>query len=304
MKKLNKLIEKDAFYIILFLCICVAGISAVYLSNKSVNKLYTKNKEQNQYVVDVNPNLVATEVEYTEYEDDITLVENLRKTEENVAVTTKPVVTVNDEEKEENMQAVQASSNSAKLVDESTFEVLDQELEARLLEQEINELVSNDEQLSETSNEIVDLSTLSEEAMAVLDNIMWPVDGEIVTNYAVETLIYSETLDRFVTHDGIDIDAELGEVVLASADGKVATVIADSKLGITVEIDHGHGIITRYTNLSSNMYVQEGDAIASGTVIGEVGNTAVYESSEKPHLHFEIIINGSSINPNLVLLDN
>jgi murein DD-endopeptidase MepM/ murein hydrolase activator NlpD len=71
----------------------------------------------------------------------------------------------------------------------------------------------------------------------------------------------------------------------------------DPRLGVVVVIDHGGGIKTVYGNLASDKLVQKGQGVKKGQVIGAVGKTAPYEIEDPPHLHFEVLKGGSSIDP-------
>ena len=78
----------------------------------------------------------------------------------------------------------------------------------------------------------------------------WPVSGEIERGYSVEALSYDVTMADWRAHDGVDILAQQGEVVVAAGDGEVVSVTQDDLYGTTVVIDHGSGIKTQYSNLA------------------------------------------------------
>ncbi len=124
-----------------------------------------------------------------------------------------------------------------------------------------------------------------------------PVSGAIVKDFAMDVPIYSKTLDEFTVHTGIDIEAPLDTPVVAAAGGTVTKVYTDDRLGITIQITHEDGIISQYSNLSTNKMVEEGDVVKQGDVISGVGNTALFESLDAPHLHFEIQKNGEVQDP-------
>ncbi len=67
--------------------------------------------------------------------------------------------------------------------------------------------------------------------------------------------------------------------------------------GIVIILDHGNGLMTKYANLSTGDMVQEGSQIGKGEVIGKVGKTASIEMMMKPHVHFEVIKDGISVDP-------
>ena len=124
-----------------------------------------------------------------------------------------------------------------------------------------------------------------------------PLKGRITKGFSVEEPVYSQTLDQFVIHSGIDIEAPADTQVLAAGDGTVTKVYNDDKLGRTIEISHGNGIVTRYSNLSTAKMVGEGDVVKKGQPISGVGSSALFESLESPHLHFEVLKDGVAIDP-------
>ena len=89
----------------------------------------------------------------------------------------------------------------------------------------------------------------------------WPVSGEIERGYSVEALSYDVTMADWRTHDGVDILAQQGEVVVAAGDGEVVSVTQDDLYGTTVVIDHGSGIKTQYSNLADTPTVSPGDKV-------------------------------------------
>ena len=124
-----------------------------------------------------------------------------------------------------------------------------------------------------------------------------PVEGEIMKNYAKDNLVYSETLQEWVTHLGIDIKADKTTVIKASEAGTVKTIKNDPRYGLTIIIEHDEGYQTVYANLLSSEFVIEGEKVEKGQSIGTVGNTATFEIADEPHLHFEILKDGVQIDP-------
>lgn len=94
-------------------------------------------------------------------------------------------------------------------------------------------------------------------------------------------------------HKGLDIAAPIGTKIIAPADGKVVFAQRDGAYGLSVEVDHGNGIITRYAHMSK-FNVKRGDKIKRGDLIGLVGNTG---RSTGAHLHYEVIVNGVHTDP-------
>lgn len=125
----------------------------------------------------------------------------------------------------------------------------------------------------------------------------WPVSGEIERGYSVEALAYDVTMADWRTHDGVDILAQQGEVVVAAADGEVVSVKQDDLYGTTVVISHANGLKTTYSNLADTPTVSEGDKVKSGDVIGSVGKTAICEIGQGSHIHFAMSRDGQSVDP-------
>ncbi len=128
----------------------------------------------------------------------------------------------------------------------------------------------------------------------------FPVDGEILKSHSVNIPVYSATMNDWRIHEGIDILCNIGEKVFAAASGKVVDIYEDVSLGLTVLIEH-NGYTSKYCNLSKVEGLSVGDKVKQGEIIATVGDSAKYEISDKPHLHFEILEYGKSVDPYLYI---
>ena len=128
-----------------------------------------------------------------------------------------------------------------------------------------------------------------------------PVDGENIASYSMDSLTYSNTLQEWITHRGIDIKADKTTVVKASASGTVKYIKEDPRYGLSITIEHKNGFQTVYSSLLSTEFVKEGDVVEQGQSIGTVGNSAVFESLDGSHLHFEILKDGEYVNPDIYI---
>ena len=124
-----------------------------------------------------------------------------------------------------------------------------------------------------------------------------PVQGEVLTPYAMEVLSYNQTTRDWRTHNGIDLAAPAGTAVAAAADGQVYTVYEDERLGSTVVIRHDGGYTTRYCSLASEVAVSAGQEVAMGQTIGAVGSTALMENALGDHVHFSVTKDDEPIDP-------
>ena len=124
-----------------------------------------------------------------------------------------------------------------------------------------------------------------------------PLEGEVIKPHSDTELFYSKTMEDWRLHKGCDIASPIGATVKAVADGKVSDCYTDIAHGVTIVIDHGAGILTKYCNLASDKMVEVGKEIKKSDAIGVVGDTAEFEVADAAHLHFEVIKNGKSVNP-------
>jgi murein DD-endopeptidase MepM/ murein hydrolase activator NlpD len=103
---------------------------------------------------------------------------------------------------------------------------------------------------------------------------------------------------QWAMHEGIDFLAEPGSSIAAAAGGIVVFAGFHPQYGYMVDIDHGNDLVTRYAHCSK-LLVKEGDVVARGRKIGEVGSTG---RSTGPHLHFEVRFRGVAQNPGKFLV--
>ena len=127
--------------------------------------------------------------------------------------------------------------------------------------------------------------------------VMSPISGQEIMPYSVEALSYNETTRDWRTHDGVDLAAEEGTEVCASAGGKVYTTYEDDDLGWTVVVVHDGGYATRYASLGEDLLVKPGDTVAMGDPLGYVGTSALVESAMGPHVHFSVSFRDTPMDP-------
>lgn len=126
---------------------------------------------------------------------------------------------------------------------------------------------------------------------------VWPVVGNVETSHSVEALVYNRTMADWRTHRGVDVTSGLGGKVIAAAGGIVEQVYSDDMFGTTVVIHHGGGLRSIYSNLAETPAVSVGDNVCMGDTIGSVGETALAEVGDVTHLHFEMTLDGETVDP-------
>ncbi|MBQ0125328.1 MAG: M23 family metallopeptidase [Clostridiales bacterium] len=131
--------------------------------------------------------------------------------------------------------------------------------------------------------------------------IVWtsPATGEVIKGYSADIPVFSLTMEDYRTHAGIDIEGDAGDDVFAAADGVIENVYYDPMMGQTVVIKHSENYTTFYQNLQTVMPagIEKGASVKGGDKIGQVGDTALIEISENPHLHFSVYVDGKCADP-------
>lgn len=130
-------------------------------------------------------------------------------------------------------------------------------------------------------------------------SFVMPAHGSLSKKHDTETLVYSLTMNDYRTHTGIDIVATVGSAVYAAADGIIGDIWEDPLMGRCMTVSHSGGMTTVYKNLSPVLPagIESGLPVNEGDIIAAVGETAMIESADEPHLHFEVILNGEYVNP-------
>ncbi len=124
-----------------------------------------------------------------------------------------------------------------------------------------------------------------------------PLSGEVMASFSNDQLVFSETLKDWRVHNGVDFAAAVGTSVEAIADGTVEDVYYDELLGHTVSISHADGHVSIYCGLNEVIFVDEGEEVSQGYVIGTVGTEMPLESAQESHLHLEIVKDGVRVDP-------
>ena len=126
--------------------------------------------------------------------------------------------------------------------------------------------------------------------------LMWPIAGNIVMNYSMDSTILHKTLGTYKTNPAINISAEIGTNVGAAASGIVQSIYDSEETGTTMVIAVGSGYVTTY-GLLDNLAVEEGDSVTAGQVIGTVGAPTAYYVEEGPNVYFAVSKDGTPVDP-------
>ena len=167
-------------------------------------------------------------------------------------------------------------------------------------ENTVKENVGASADVDEQAEKVVAVSSSISSHSSIVDkikdtkiNFVKPVSGTITSRYGAREAIF-EGIDSY--HTGTDIAAKTGTKVVSSIEGKVTRAAYNQYNGNFVEVTNGK-IATIYCHMSK-LSVRVGDKVKAGTKIGEVGSTGL---STGPHLHFEIVYDGTKVDPEQIL---
>jgi len=276
-KKVLDFLDKKGFYIVLVLCITVIGATAAFITAHNVRS--SKDIGEDDII---SPDMASSIINekgsnstYSLPQEDIE-TENAAETSGEAIEAVKPSAPAASPKAEESPKpsekpqkaetVTKTEANSQKVVAAKTSEKSSSKSEGK----------------SESGKKIT---------------FTMPVFGEVTFEYAMDRLVYSKTLDEWRAHSGVDLRADRGTPVKVVEDGVVTEVKNDPRFGVTIIVEHENGIKTLYANLASGDMVTPNQKVKQGEIIGSVGNTAIIESAEPAHLHFEVLKNNKPVDP-------
>jgi murein DD-endopeptidase MepM/ murein hydrolase activator NlpD len=190
------------------------------------------------------------------------------------------------------LEEVSTIPNTESIITEDIIEGPDDLVDQDLVQEEDELPVLNDttEPIEEKT-----ILTFNEE-----NGLAWPVQGDIILRFSNQTPIYYETLDQYKVHPAMAIKAMIGNEVKVAARGVIEDISTSDELGTTVVVNHGDGYETVYGQLKE-LKVNVGDTLEQGDVIGLIEEPTKYYGKEGSHLHFQVLKDSQSINPESLL---
>ena len=151
----------------------------------------------------------------------------------------------------------------------------------------------------ESTKTEVSVTEPSEQVSAEPPKMDLPAVGILSKKHDTSLQVYSATMKDYRVHCGIDIITEEGAPVYAAADGTVSQIWDDPLMGKCIALSHSGDCYTVYKNLGEEIAngIEAGVNVGKGQLIASVGNTAMIELAEEPHLHFEITVGGEAADP-------
>ncbi len=168
----------------------------------------------------------------------------------------------------------------------------------RLVDWVNRDLESLGQEITSRQRSLQELKKFLEDKRSLLASTptIWPVKGLITAGYGYRRSPFTGQREM---HEGLDIAAPLGTPILATADGIVSFVGPLASFGNVVFINHGHGFATFYAH-ASTIRVKEGQSVKRGDVVAWVGMTG---RTTGPHVHYEVQVKGSAVNPLKYIVD-
>ncbi|MCI8662321.1 MAG: M23 family metallopeptidase [Hungatella sp.] len=124
----------------------------------------------------------------------------------------------------------------------------------------------------------------------------WPVMGNVLLDYSMDTTIYFPTLEQYQVNPGVVIQAEVSQPVVAPANAKVVAVSADEELGNFVVLDLGNDYVATCGQLKE-IQVVENEYLEAGQVMGYVAEPTKYYSVEGSNVYFQLEHQGNKVDP-------
>ena len=163
------------------------------------------------------------------------------------------------------------------------------------LTKELDRLSREMNDRSKSFQELIDQLEAKRSVLASTPTI-WPVKGWLTAGFGYRRSPFTGLRQM---HEGVDISNTVGTPVIAPADGLVSYVGPLGGFGNVISIDHGHKISTFYGHLH-RLRASQGERVRRGDVIAFVGTTG---RATGPHLHYEIQVNGSAVDPSKYVID-
>lgn len=264
----------------------VAGVLSFFITLSVYPNLKNKSTYINKQGANEQSKLVANNTSTNTNEIDIVLQDNFNDIKNNIddsslIVETEILEKVDDNEIEKiDIKNENLEDNENNLVEKNKM---------------LNNIISDNMNIDEI--EVVEAIAMDNNTSSNNIKFSMPVSGDIITEFANDKLVFSETLSEWIIHNGIDILGEVASPVKVAMDGVVESIKMDPRYGNTIIVKHQNGYKTIYSNLSTLDLVYVGQNLNREDIISGVGEGFGFESKDAPHLHFEIMKDDDYLNP-------
>lgn len=279
-----KVFKFTSFYAKVFVCVLLLSAifigSGLYISKmldenkalkQNINDLYSTNTVQRKMIEERTNEIEQLKVESAVFSEIVN---------DKIEEFTENFNKITDEYLEERSTKTNRSGDRTETAFTNDMRVLKESLDS------LSSLYSR------TEKPLADLSAAESKIEAFMETVptLWPATGRITDKFGYRKDPFTK---RKKFHAGLDIGADYGSKIRAAASGKVVFAEYTAGTGKTVKISHARGITTLYGHASS-ILVKEGQIVKKGDVIAKVGSSG---RSTGPHLHFEVLLYGTAVDP-------
>lgn len=127
-------------------------------------------------------------------------------------------------------------------------------------------------------------------------DLMWPMEGDVIMNYSMDSTVYFATLDQYKYNPAVIIAGEVNDKVYSAARGQIQGIENDEVTGCTVTVNLGDGYQAIYGQLKE-LNFEVGDYVEAGHVLGYISEPTKYYSVEGSNLYFELLKDGAPVDP-------
>ena len=203
--------------------------------------------------------------------------------------------TFNNYNKKLNQQLAKAEEQTEQLTKEKSEATTTNDIV--LPEAESNTSTENDtEDKESTQGSAAENAETAEVYFSEESLLSWPASGAVLINYSMDKTVFFSTLEQYKYNPALIIGGQVGEMIGASAAGIVTNVEQSAQTGTTVTLDMGNGYSAVYGQLKE-VPLQVGDYVDAGQTVGYLSEPTKYYSVEGPNLYFEVIKDGTPVNP-------
>lgn len=168
------------------------------------------------------------------------------------------------------------------------------ELEEEITQETTGETEATEEnQVKQTTAAASQTKTLH---FAPENGMLWPMEGNVIINYSMDSTVYFPTLDQYKYNPAVIIEGEVNDKVYSVAKGKVTSIENDEVTGCTMTVDLGDGYQAIYGQLKELNFAV-GDYVEAGHVLGYITEPTKYFSVEGSNLYFELQKDGTPVDP-------
>lgn len=194
--------------------------------------------------------------------------------------------------------AGQKAQNDARVANQSDLQegILSEEAAIATETEDIAQVEGENEEPEESEQPQETAAKAEELHFSPENGMIWPMEGNVVLNYSMDSTIYFPTLDQYKCNPAVVIAGNVNDKVFSVAKGQVNSIKSDEVTGTTMTVDLGDGYQAVYGQLKELKF-DVGDYVESGHVLGFVSEPTKYFSVEGSNLYFKLLKDGEPIDP-------